>query len=183
MIKYIPNALTICRIVLTPVFIWITLYASTTQALAWAWAVFMIAAITDWLDGKIARKYNIVSNFGKIWDPLADKFIVLSALAALTWAAPFKLHWTVFLIITLREVGVTVQREIYARRKVIMAADKWGKLKTVLQMTGSVGCLGCWALDYTPIYIINVGRAWFWIVTAVTVFSGFNYLRASKQSN
>jgi len=91
-IKYIPNALTIFRIALTPVFIFLAIVVQTQTALQWAWVVFVIAALTDWLDGLIARKHNIISNFGKIWDPLADKLIVLAALAALTWVSPFRLY-------------------------------------------------------------------------------------------
>jgi CDP-diacylglycerol---glycerol-3-phosphate 3-phosphatidyltransferase len=175
--RYLPNLLTIFRIVLTPVFIVLVFYVHTAPALYWAWIVFVVAAVTDWLDGALARKYNVVSNFGKIWDPLADKFIVLSALAALVWKAPLHLHWAIFAIILLREVTVTIMREVYARKQIIVPADKWGKLKTVLQMVGILLCLGLWALNKITLPVTIGSQIWFCIVAAVTVFSGVNYLR------
>lgn len=180
MIKYLPNALTILRIVLTPVFIALTFYATSTTAISWALIVFVVAAITDWLDGMLARRLGIISNFGKIWDPLADKFIVLSALAALTWKAPFALNSFVFYIIFIREIAVTIMREVYARKQIIVAADRWGKLKTILQMAGIVLCLCFWAIGYYPSYIIIGSQVWFWIVAVVTVLSGLNYLRIKR---
>ncbi len=178
--KFLPNALTILRIVLTPVFIVLAIYIHSTPALYWAWIVFVVAALTDWLDGALARKLNVISNFGKIWDPLADKFIVLSALAALVWKAPFHLHWIIFAIVFLREVAVTIMREVYAKKQIIIPADKWGKLKTVLQMVGIVLCLGLWALNIVPPFVITGSQVWFWVVAAVTVFSGLNYLRVKR---
>ena len=179
--KHLPNLLTIFRIVLTPVFLLLAVYGGTQPALVWAWIVFVTAALTDWLDGKLARKYNVISNFGKIWDPLADKFIVLAALGVLTWASPFKLSWLVFAIIALREVLVTIMREVNARRHIIIPADKWGKLKTVLQMVGIVICLGAWALDFLHPAILAGGKLWFWLVAVVTVFSGANYFKAVRK--
>jgi len=177
MIKYIPNALTILRIILTPVFIIQAFYLQSTSALYWAWIVFVVAALTDWLDGMIARKHQVITDFGKMWDPLADKFIVLSALAALTWKAPYQLHQIIFFIILFREIAVTILREVYAKKQIILAADKWGKLKTVLQMVGIVVCLGLWAAGKTPVYVIVTAQFWFWLVALVTIMSGFNYLR------
>jgi CDP-diacylglycerol--glycerol-3-phosphate 3-phosphatidyltransferase len=178
--RHLPNALTIFRIILTPVFIILAFYVHSTPALYWAWLVFVVAALTDWLGGALARKLNVISNFGKIWDPLADKFIVLSALAALVWKAPFHLHWLIFVIILLREVAVTVMREVYAKQQIIIAADKWGKLKTVLQMVGIVICLGLWALNIVPQKVITGSQIWFWVVAAVTVLSGLNYIRLKR---
>lgn len=176
MIKFIPNALTIFRILLTPVFLILAIFIHTQTALYWAWIIFVVAAITDWLDGLIARKHNIITNFGKIWDPLADKIIVLAALAALTWSAPFKLHWIIFAVIAIREMAVTIMREVYIRKQIVVAASKWGKLKTVLQMVGILLCLGFWAIGYTPEHIILGSKVWFWIVALVTVLSGLNYI-------
>jgi CDP-diacylglycerol--glycerol-3-phosphate 3-phosphatidyltransferase len=181
--KYLPNTLTIFRMVLTPVFIWLAIYVHTTSALQAAWMVFVVAALTDWLDGSLARKYNVVSNFGKIWDPLADKFIVLSALAALVWKAPFALHWLIFVIISIREAAVTVLREVYARKQIVIPADQWGKLKTVLQMVGIVASLGLWAIGINNPKLNALIQGWFWLVMTVTVLSGINYLRAKRSSN
>jgi len=180
MIKYLPNALTIFRIILTPVFIWLAFWGTAPTSLYWAWIIFVIAALTDWLDGVVARKHGVISNFGKIWDPLADKFIVLSALAALTWNAPFRLPVIIFVIIALREVTVTILREVNARRQIFIPADKWGKLKTMLQMVGIFLCLSLWALNYTPVHIIIGSYIWFYIVTLVTVMSGLNYIKIKR---
>jgi len=178
--KYIPNALTILRLVLTPVFLWLAFVSQSENAIAWAWVAFVVASITDWLDGMLARKFKVISDFGKIIDPLADKLIVLAALAALTWKDPFRLPWAIFAIIAFREVAVSVMREIMVKRLIILSADIWGKLKTVLQMVGIVFSLGCWAAGYTPAWVITVSVWWFWMVAAATVLSGFNYIRAIR---
>lgn len=178
--KRLPNLLTLLRIVLTPVFLWLTFGCRAEGSLYWALAVFVVAAVTDWLDGKIARKYNIISNFGKIWDPLADKMIVLAALAALTWKAPFHLPVVIFVVIALREILVTILREVYARRSIIMPADRLGKLKTMMQMVGIVACLLLWAVDYTPLNIIIGSYVWFYMVALITTVSGLNYFMINR---
>jgi CDP-diacylglycerol---glycerol-3-phosphate 3-phosphatidyltransferase len=178
--KYIPNALTILRLVLTPVFLWLAFLCTHENALHWAWIVFVIACITDWLDGFLARKFNVISDFGKIIDPLADKLIVLAALAALTWKDPIRLHWLVFAIIAFREALVSVLRKILVRRLIILSADIWGKIKTVMQMAGIIFSLGCMAISYTLAWVINASRIWFWIVVVATLLSGFNYIRAIR---
>lgn len=182
MIRYLPNALTILRIVLTPVFLYLAITGQSEANRLWLFIIFAVCTVTDWLDGWIARKYNIISNFGKIWDPLADKFIVLSALGVLTWITPFRLHPLVFIIIALREILVTILRDIYARRRIIIPADKWGKLKTVTQMAGIIFCLGCWMLDWMPRAVIAGSHMWFWLVAVLTVFSGMNYVRAQHST-
>ncbi len=181
--KHLPNLLTVLRIVLVPVFLWLALKALWLPA----WAVFVVAALTDWLDGTIARKYNIISDFGKLWDPLADKLIVLSALGVLTWTPPFRLCWVIFALVALREIAITILREVWSRRRLIIPADRWGKLKTVLQMVGIIACLGCLAFgiitpgdERSPLAVI--GRAWFWLVAAVTVLSGLNYILAKRKN-
>jgi CDP-diacylglycerol--glycerol-3-phosphate 3-phosphatidyltransferase len=170
------------RIALTPAFLYLALTAESQASRIWVFIIFVVCAISDWLDGKIARKYNIISNFGKIWDPLADKFIVLAALLVLTWIAPFRLHPLVFSIIAVREILVTILRDIYARRRIIIPADRWGKLKTVTQMVGIIFCLACWMLDWMPGAVIAGSRMWFWLVAVLTVFSGMNYVRARHET-
>jgi len=179
MSKYLPNLLTLLRLGLTPVFIILAIYVHNPVSLKWACLVFIIASVTDWLDGYLARKLQQISDFGKLWDPLADKFIVLSALAALVWKAPLNIHWLVFAIILLREVLITILRYALANRKVILPADMWGKVKAILQMAGLILALAVWAwnLYYPPLMTFLV--VWFWIVTLVTVLSGYNYLRGT----
>jgi CDP-diacylglycerol--glycerol-3-phosphate 3-phosphatidyltransferase len=178
--KYIPNILTISRLVLTPVFLWLAFLSRSPHAIGWAWLVFVIACITDWLDGLLARKFNVITDFGKIIDPLADKLIVLAALSVLTWREPFSLHWLIFAIIAFREVMVSVVREAMVKRLVILQADMFGKVKTVLQMVGIIAALGCQAIGWTPEWFITLVTVWFWMVVVVTILSGINYLRAIK---
>ena len=110
--KNIPNILTIGRILLIPVFLWLVF---ARDAIASALLVFVVAALTDWLDGWLARKWQVISDFGKIADPLADKLLVLSALAALTWLPPYRLWLPIFIVIALRELVITILREIYKK--------------------------------------------------------------------
>jgi CDP-diacylglycerol---glycerol-3-phosphate 3-phosphatidyltransferase len=179
-IRFVPNGLTILRIILTPVFLFLAVQSHNQTALIWAWVVFVTCALTDWLDGLIARRHDIITNFGKIWDPLADKFIVLAALGVLTWIAPFQLPLPIFIVIALREILVTILREVYSRQGIIIPADRWGKLKTILQMVGIVVCLGCWAVGFMPAVLITVSLIWFWVVALVTLLSGINYLRIKR---
>ena len=170
----LPNVLTMLRIVLVPVFVVLLWQDTTVTALA-ALAVFLIAAATDKLDGTIARRRGIVTNFGKIADPFADKLltgaamVVLSALGVMPWWAT--------IIILVREIGITVLRFVMVRRSVI-AASNGGKLKTVLQivflsmmMLPAVDLVGSPLGEWweTTAYVIMLAAA------AVTVVTGLDY--------
>ena len=175
--KQIPNALTILRFLLVPVFLYF-LYMSDSGALI-SLIIFVIASLTDYVDGTLARKWNVVSDFGKIMDPLADKLLVLSALSALCWMPPFSFGSAIFLIIALRELGITVLREYYQKKGIVVAADNLGKLKTVMQMLGIIVALAAWSFLPEISRGLHVGLyIWFWLVVAITVFSGINYLKA-----
>lgn len=143
--RHLPNILTILRMALVPVFLLVISSAAIAYNIYLALLIYCLAAITDWLDGFLARRMNVISNFGKIADPLADKMLVLSALAVLTWKSPFNLSEAIFVIILLREVFITTLREIYHARGIVMPADKLGKIKTVMQMSGIVIALFLWA--------------------------------------
>ncbi|MDZ4121245.1 MAG: CDP-diacylglycerol--glycerol-3-phosphate 3-phosphatidyltransferase, partial [Candidatus Cloacimonadaceae bacterium] len=134
-------------------------------------------AFSDYLDGFLARKHNIISDFGKIMDPLADKLLVLAALAAFTWLKPFNMPAFIFYTILIRELTITILREVYKKRRIIIPADKLGKIKTVMQMAGIVAALLLWALNPNlgSVYIIII-HAWFWVVAGITAFSGINYV-------
>jgi len=126
--QQIPNALTILRIILIPVFIFLAMKNYYIPALI----VFIVAALSDTLDGIIARKYNYVSNFGKIIDPLADKLLVASALIIFSyWGI---LYWWLTTIILFRELFITIYRESLKKRNIFLAANSWGKAKTTAQM-------------------------------------------------
>ena len=133
--KWIPNLLTSSRILLVPVFIY-CLFSDFSHSKLLALIVFITASITDILDGKIARKHNIVSKFGIYFDPLADKFLVLSAFFAFIFipilSTTVKL-WMIVLI-SFRDILVTLLRTIMQYKGITMITAKLGKLKTTLQL-------------------------------------------------
>jgi CDP-diacylglycerol--glycerol-3-phosphate 3-phosphatidyltransferase len=144
--------------------------------------IFAIASLTDFFDGFLARKYDIVSNYGKLMDPLADKLLVLSAVFVLAIHPETMIHPIVFAIIALREVAVTILRDVYARKNIIIPANIWGKLKTVTQMLGLIFVMlylssGCIA----PIAELII-HIYFWIVAGITVLSGSNYFFIKRGS-
>ncbi|MCD4829569.1 MAG: CDP-diacylglycerol--glycerol-3-phosphate 3-phosphatidyltransferase [Candidatus Cloacimonetes bacterium] len=189
MMKYVPNALTIFRIVLVPVFVWLVFFFEPHHTgLPLGLAVFVIASITDWLDGSLARRFGIISDFGKLMDPLADKLLVTAVLAALMLPPLSAISVWVVAIIVAREVVVTILRKVYASRGIVVAANIWGKLKTVLQMAGGVAALAWFAalpwweaLQGSDSGVRLAIRIYFWIVAAVTVLSGMNFLRATNK--
>ncbi len=176
--RHLPNLLTLLRVLLIPVFVWLAFFRGTQADIAWALLVFAVASFTDFLDGYLARKWNVITDFGKIADPLADKLLVLAALAALTWLLPFRLPVWIFAVIAARELVVTVMREVYKARGIIIPADKLGKWKTFLQMLGIILCFALWAwLPAISSGIRIAAVAWFGLVAALTVYSGLAYLK------
>ncbi len=175
--QQIPNVLTILRFLMVPVFLYYLFVSTDASSIKIALFVFIAASITDYLDGFLARKLQVISNFGKIMDPLADKALVISALAGLCWLYPYKISVVVFFVIFFRELLITILREIYHHKGIVMAADKMGKLKTVMQMVGIIVALAAWAyLNPLPDKVILGVAIWFWIVAGVTLLSGLNYL-------
>lgn len=132
------NAITLLRIALIPVFLYVLL-TRIPGGEVWAAAVFIIGAISDGVDGYIARRWNQVTVFGKLVDPLADKLLVASALVALVEVGALS-TWVVLAILG-REFAVTGLRAVAAADGVIMAANRWGKFKTVLQIVAVVCAL------------------------------------------
>jgi len=131
----IPNALTVFRIILIPIFVYFALNDYFIPTLI----VFVIAALTDAFDGLIARKFGYVSNFGKIVDPLADKLLVASALIIFSyWGILF---WWLTAIILLREVFMTIYRENLKKKSIFLAANRYGKIKTTTQMVTIIATL------------------------------------------
>lgn len=129
----LPNRLTILRVILIPFFIFFLLTDYCGTASSWiALAIFCVASFTDFLDGKIARKYNLVTNFGKFMDPLADKLLVCSALVCFVELELLP-SWFVIIIIA-REFIISGFRLIASDNGVVIAASWWGKFKTVFQM-------------------------------------------------
>jgi CDP-diacylglycerol---glycerol-3-phosphate 3-phosphatidyltransferase len=178
--RYIPNLLTIIRFFLIPFFLYYAIFSSSNSAILWATIIFIIASITDYLDGLLARKFNAITNFGKIMDPLADKILVLSALLALSIKFQLIPEWLLYLIL-FREVMVSIFREYFANKKIFIAANIWGKVKTFMQMIGIV-----FALIYlTGVYLFQIGPLnplvnnlfliYFIIVAVITWVSGLLY--------
>ena len=129
----LPNKLTMLRILLIPFFVVFMLLSPAESAYRWiALGIFITASLTDLLDGKIARKYNLVTNFGKLMDPLADKMLVSAALICL--AALARLDAWIVIVIISREFIISGLRQIAADNGIVIAASYWGKYKTTFQM-------------------------------------------------
>ncbi|MDE6714656.1 MAG: CDP-diacylglycerol--glycerol-3-phosphate 3-phosphatidyltransferase, partial [Lachnospiraceae bacterium] len=129
----LPNKLTLFRVILIPFFLFFLLSGYGGAYSRWiALGIFVVASLTDLLDGKIARKYHLVTNFGKFMDPLADKLLVCSAMIAFIELGQMP-SWVVIIIIS-REFAISGFRLVAADNDVVIAASWWGKIKTVLQM-------------------------------------------------
>lgn len=129
----LPNKLTLSRVIMVPFFVVFLLLVPRYSYFKWiALAIFIVASLTDLLDGKIARKYNLVTNFGKFMDPLADKLLVCSALIGLS-SLQVVPAWITIIIIA-REFIISGFRLIAAEKGVVIAASMWGKWKTTFQM-------------------------------------------------
>lgn len=171
----IANALTVARIVMVPIFGWALLHAGGTEA-SWRWgafALFAVAMITDRLDGELARSRGLVTDFGKLADPIADKALTGMAFVALSLIGV--LWWWVTIVVLAREIGITLLRFVVIRYGV-MPASRGGKVKTTLQ-AGALGML-----------IIPIGGPWLvvaWIVmvaaVAVTLATGADYLLQARR--
>ena len=177
----LPNLLTLGRIAAVPLLVVLLLFPGR-DACFWAAAIFSLAAVTDWLDGWLARKWQVVTVLGKFLDPLADKLIVMAALIMLIPHGRVP-AWAVFVILA-REIVVTGLRSIASSEGVVIAASDLGKYKTIFQMVAIIGLLlhydyywlfGLrWELFHVTMH--NVGIFYFWIAFVLTVWSGGDYL-------
>lgn len=141
----LPNKLTVARCFLALIFVGLMSFDNALCYIA-AFIIFALAAITDWLDGKLARHYNLVTNFGKLLDPVADKVLLLGAFVMLMSVPALRLpEWTIVVIIA-RELLVTGARSLGASEGAIIPANVWGKVKTVLQMGYVLVFLGAAAI-------------------------------------
>ncbi len=150
----IANVLTVIRLLLVPVFV--AVYWVATPGHAWAaWAVFAVAAVTDKLDGHLARSRGLVTNFGKLADSIADKALVAAALIMLSWHG--MLWWWVSIVMIGRELGITAVRMAMVKKEV-MAAGRGGKIKMVFQSFGIAGLLIPWR-SFLP-YVLGEALVW-----------------------
>ena len=167
----LPNKLTLLRVFLIPFFVLFLLVPIAGDASKWiALAIFCIASITDFLDGKIARKYNLVTNFGKFMDPLADKLLVCSALICFV---DLKLipTWIVLIIIA-REFIISGFRLVASDNGVVIAASYWGKFKTTSQMIMIILLIA--RFPGTPFRVLE--QIFIYVALALTVISLVDYL-------
>ena len=168
----LPNKLTIARIIAVPFFI-------AAYYLEWhlaAFLIFIAASFTDMLDGKIARKYNLVTNFGKIMDPLADKVLVYSAFCLMV---PDPVPGWMLIIILAREFLVAGVRTVAASEGIVIAAAMSGKIKTVLQMVAV--CMLLMAPVINTSWFLILGKIVLWAALVMTVISGVQYVVDNKQ--
>ncbi len=170
----LPNILTILRISLIPLFIFVFSTPSVERS-HWAALVFIIASLTDWFDGYIARKWRQVTLSGKLLDPVADKLLVLAALIMLVEVNRVA-SWIAIVIIG-REIAVTGLRAIASSMGIVIAAKEMGKYKTVVQIFAIVLLI----LDYTvtisgvPVDLHLVGTVFLWLSLILAIISGFTY--------
>lgn len=164
------NILTMLRLVLVPVFL-IALFAGTHDSWGWrslAFGVFAVASITDRIDGAVARKYGLVTDFGRIADPIADKALIGSALVALSVLG--ELAWWVTIVIAVREVGVTALR-FWVIRHGVIPASRGGKLKTLVQTVA----IGLYILPFAHDAHIPAQVAML-LAVVLTIITGMDYV-------
>lgn len=159
-----PNKLTVLRFILVPVFIAAAYYERGRSALYISTCIFVIASFTDFLDGHIARRDNLITDFGKFMDPLADKVLVAAALLFLIQNGRVE-SWAALIIVT-REYAISIIRAIAATNGKVIAASGGGKIKTVLQMTSLALLL--LAVPYANVL--------FYISVFMTLYSGIQYI-------
>ncbi|MCL2496105.1 MAG: CDP-diacylglycerol--glycerol-3-phosphate 3-phosphatidyltransferase [Clostridiales bacterium] len=170
----LPNRITLGRILLIPLFVLLALWQFPTHDI-WASLVFLLAAFSDTLDGRIARRRNLITNLGKFLDPLADKMLVCSAYIVLVSLGRIP-AWMVILIVC-REFAVSGMRILAADAGVVIAASILGKIKTGLQMASIVMLLiSPLALWPQPLYG-SLTELMVWLALAATIISGADYLR------
>ena len=171
----LPNKLTILRVILIPFFVAFLMDAFHVPGTKWiALAIFIIASLTDMLDGKIARKYNLVTNFGKFMDPLADKLLVCSALIAFVDMDMIP-TWIVMIIIA-REFIISGFRLVASDNGIVIAAGIWGKLKTVCQMIMIIVLIA----DFGGVFDM-IGTVLIWLSLILTTISLVDYLYTNRQ--
>ncbi len=185
----LPNKLTLARILLVPFFVAALLIDFPLNNLA-ALLIFIAASLTDMLDGKIARKQGLITDFGKFADPLADKILVISAL--LCFVQLGLCDCVAVIIVLFREFAITSIRLIAASKGKVIAANMWGKVKTVTQMVSTICVITMQlVLDLMPLGVpfpcvlptvfYYIGEALIWISTFFALLSGVIYIAQNKQ--
>lgn len=171
----LPNKLTIFRVILIPFFVIFLLLDASNQTYRYiADAIFIIASLTDMLDGKIARKYNLVTNFGKFMDPLADKLLVSAAMICLIATGQLT-AWIVVIIIS-REFIISGFRLVASDNGIVIAASYWGKFKTVFQMLMIIVLIANINLPFFAV----LGTILTYVALILTIVSLIDYIAKNK---
>ena len=166
----LPNKLTVLRVIMVPFFVLFMLTDLGGPANKWiALVIFAVASLTDMLDGKIARKYNLVTNFGKFMDPLADKLLVCSAMICLIPSG--KLAAWIVIIIIAREFIISGFRLVASDNGIVIAASYWGKFKTVSQMAMIIVLIA----DFGGVFDM-IGTVLIWVSLILTIVSLADYV-------
>lgn len=171
----LPNKLTVLRVFMIPFFVAFMFIDIAGDASKWiALAIFIVASLTDMADGKIARKYNLVTNFGKFMDPLADKLLVSAAMICLIPSGKLP-AWVVIVIIS-REFIISGFRLVASDNGIVIAASYWGKFKTVSHMLMVIFMIANLGGMFTYAELILM-----WIAVALTLISLIDYIMKNKQ--
>jgi CDP-diacylglycerol---glycerol-3-phosphate 3-phosphatidyltransferase len=190
----LPNKLTVSRFVLTVFFLW-ALFSSFRYNDTLALFFFCAASFTDFLDGKIARSRNLITNFGILMDPLADKILICSAFVAFVESthlrpdASVKVAAWMVIIIVARELTITGLRLLAASKGVVLAAERFGKHKTISQIIAIIALLVTDAKNEWPSSLQNIFQGWsvpfteiaLWLTVALTAASGMIYLWRNRE--
>ena len=170
-----PNKLTVARMILVPFLVVFLLTGWGGEANRWiCLAIFVAASVTDWFDGHLARKYNLIPNFGKFMDPLADKLLVCSAMICMIEVDKLP-AWVVIIIIG-REFIISGFRLIAAENGIVIAANYWGKFKTVSQMIMIILLM----LDFGGIFTV-LTQIFIWLSVALTIISLLTYIMQNRK--
>ena len=170
----LPNKLTVLRVVLIPVFLAALFFAPEPMNRYGAVLIVVIASLTDLLDGKIARKYNMVTNFGKFMDPLADKLLVMSALVSMVALEDLP-AWVVIVILA-REFAITGFRTLAVEAGIVLAASWWGKVKTTVQMIMIIVVLLDLPFEFMGLFEMALAG----LAVFFTILSGADYIIKNK---
>ena len=170
-----PNKLTVARMILVPFLVVFMLTGWGGDANRWiCLVIFIVASVTDWFDGHLARKYNLITNFGKFMDPLADKLLVCSAMICMIETGKLP-AWVVIIIIG-REFIISGFRLIAAENGIVIAANYWGKFKTVSQMIMIILLM----LDFGGIFTV-LTQIFIWLSVALTIISLLTYIMQNRK--
>ena len=182
----LPNKLTVARLILTAVFL-VLFFAGFRYADTAALVVFCVASLTDYFDGKIARRDHLITNFGILMDPLADKILICSAFIAFV-GRDLMPAWMVVIIVA-RELAITGLRLLAATKNLVIAAERYGKHKTISQIVATIAILvlvsypewGPWALHVFHWWVPAFAEIAKWVAVVLTGISGILYLWRNRQ--